>query len=449
MKPSEKNTGKSHKKTFNPSSKAPTDTWVFSGGKKSGYSAPPTKWVKRVAITSHQQETSNSNKFVYNINYKGKNPMTKTQWRRYQRQKKASASKDVTNVEKREEKQETVFEMVKRPATERIFPPLLTLKGDLPKEDEEMASNFSESDPSLDIVCNVVSVLPIEYDVPSEVIEVESDFTEEMAFHKPLCYYVINNGCVEDQHEVFERPDISMMHHLKPLFIQAKINGVGVNKVLVDRGATVNLIPQSFLGKIGIVDSDLKPHNIVLTNYEGTTGNSLGAVEVDLIVGSVKRTTTFMVVLSKANFNVLLGREWIHGVGAVPSTVHQRIAIWSEDGLVENVEADQSYFMAEVNTVTKKNFDKQLVKISLVLSLGPKYVVSEDEMYTMRLHLDCLVWERELIDHDYVMVNHEETPLGEENVLRTRASAYKKVTDALTPESTEYAIPPTGWDIEK
>jgi hypothetical protein len=54
--------------------------------------------------------------------------MTKTQWRRYQRQKKASALKDVTNVEKREEKQETVFEMVKRPATKRIFPPLPTLK---------------------------------------------------------------------------------------------------------------------------------------------------------------------------------------------------------------------------------------------------------------------------------------------------------------------------------
>jgi hypothetical protein len=128
-----------------------------------------------------------------------------------------------------------------------------------------------------------MSVLLVEYDVPSEVNEVENDFTEEMAIHKPLCYYVMNNGCVEDQHAVFERPDISMMHHLKPLFIQAKINGVGVNKVLVDGGATVNLIPKSFLGKIRLVDSDL-----VLINYEGTTENSLGAVEVDLIVGSVK-----------------------------------------------------------------------------------------------------------------------------------------------------------------
>jgi Fe2+ or Zn2+ uptake regulation protein len=64
----------------------------------------------------------------------------------------------------------------------------------------------------------------------------------------------------------------------------------------------------------------------------------------------------FMVVPSKANFNVLLGREWMHGVG--PSTLHQRLAIWKDNGLVENIEGDQSYFFAEVNNITKKNFDK-------------------------------------------------------------------------------------------
>jgi len=246
MKSLEHNPGRNHKKTFNPPSKSPTDTWVFSGGKKTGYSTPPTKWVRRVATTPHQKEESKSKRYAYYNNYKGKHPMTKTQWRWYQRQKKANTLKDVTNIDKGEGKQETIFKMVKRPATKRIFPPLPTLKKDFPEEDEELTSNFSESDPSFDLVC-VVSVLPIEYDVPSEVNEVESDFTEEMAIHRPLCYYVMNNGCVEDQHAVFERPDVSMRLHLKPLFIQAKINGVGVNKVLVDGGATVNLLPQSFL----------------------------------------------------------------------------------------------------------------------------------------------------------------------------------------------------------
>jgi len=156
-----------------------------------------------MATTPHQKEASNAKRYAYNNIYKGKHPMTKTQWCRYQRQKKVNVLKEITNVSKKEGKQEVVFEMVKRPATETIFSPLPTLEKNCPEEDDEMTSNFSGSDPSFDVIC-VVSVLPIEYDVPSEVSDVESYFTEEMAIHRPLCYYVTNNGCVEDQHAFFE-----------------------------------------------------------------------------------------------------------------------------------------------------------------------------------------------------------------------------------------------------
>jgi len=224
---------------------------------------------------------------------------------------------------------------------------------------------------------------------------------------------------------VFEKPDFQKRHHLKPLFIQANVNGVGVNKVLIDGGATVNLFPQYFLKKIGIADSDLEPHNVVLSNYEGTSGNFLGAVEVELMVGSINRTTMFMAVPSKENFNVLLGREWIHGVGVVPSTMHQRLAIWREDGLLENIEVDQSYFLAEVNNINEKNLDKQLASIPPCISLGPGYEVQENEMFSMKLHPNVgFIWYRAVIDQDYVVVDHTETSTKEENVLKRRASTY-------------------------
>ncbi|MCI84359.1 hypothetical protein A2U01_0105637, partial [Trifolium medium] len=44
--------------------------------------------------------------------------------------------------------------------------------------------------------------------------------------------------------------------------------------------------------------------------------------------------------------------------------MHQRLTIWREDCLVENIEADQSAYVAETNTVTVKNFDKNLAIIS-------------------------------------------------------------------------------------
>ncbi|MCI42405.1 hypothetical protein A2U01_0063642, partial [Trifolium medium] len=109
-----------------------------------------------------------------------------------------------------------------------------------------------------DVICNVVSILPVEYDVLSEVTDGEDDFDEpEMAYYKPVCYYVMNNGCVEEQQAMFEKPDEGMKNLLKPLCIRAKYNNVGINKVLIDGGAIVNLMPHSLLRKIGKYDTDL------------------------------------------------------------------------------------------------------------------------------------------------------------------------------------------------
>lgn len=67
---------------------------------------------------------------------------------------------------------------------------------------------------------------------------------------------------------------------------------------------------------------DTKPHNMVLLNYEGNVGTTLGVIQVSLTVGPITRPTMFMVVESKATYNLLLGREWIHGIGDVSSSMH-------------------------------------------------------------------------------------------------------------------------------
>jgi hypothetical protein len=64
-------------KTFTPPSKSPTEKWLFSGGKKSNYTAPPTKWVKRVTSTNARKETSNSKNSPTTIITKRKIPRLK------------------------------------------------------------------------------------------------------------------------------------------------------------------------------------------------------------------------------------------------------------------------------------------------------------------------------------------------------------------------------------
>ncbi|KEH29765.1 hypothetical protein MTR_4g051542 [Medicago truncatula] len=82
-----------------------------------------------------------------------------------------------------------------------------------------------------------------------------------------------------------------MKVHLQPLFIQAKVDEIGVNKVLVDGGAVVSLMHESLLKKIGKCGTYLKPHNIFMSNYDGKAGFLLGVVQENL--------TVFMLTMSQ------------------------------------------------------------------------------------------------------------------------------------------------------
>lgn len=148
---------------------------------------------------------------------------------------------------------------------------------------------------------NVVSILPYEYgciagENAEEVVEKElSELeAEEMALHKPICYFMLNNGSVESQEAFFEKPTMGMKNHLKPLLIRANVEGVAINKVLVYCGATVNIMPAHILKKIGKYENEVRPNNVVLSDYGGKIAHTLGVIQVNITVGSVTRPTIFM-----------------------------------------------------------------------------------------------------------------------------------------------------------
>src|ERR1043165_1354573 len=157
---------------------------------------------------------------------------------------------------------------------------------------------------------------------------------------------------------------MAMRSHLKPLLIRAKVEENSINKVLVDCGATVNIMPHHILKKIGKFNTDIRSHNVVLSDYEGRTKTTMGVIQVDITVGSVTMPTIFMVIQGRPTYNLLVGREWLHGIGVVPSSMHQHLIIWREDGIVENIKAYQGYFMVDVNAIGQNHFDRKLTNIA-------------------------------------------------------------------------------------
>src|ERR1044072_7823320 len=125
----------------------------------------------------------------------GKNPMTRTQWRRFPRKKKAEAEAAASSsnvsfppLTKAQVGKRLTFpplakaQVGKRPIAERLFPPLPPISEEKekitePNEDDNMLTgNFdSGSEEDLNIICNVVSIMPAEFDRVSEVTEDEQD----------------------------------------------------------------------------------------------------------------------------------------------------------------------------------------------------------------------------------------------------------------------------------
>lgn len=98
-----------------------------------------------------------------------------------------------------------------------------------------------------------------------------------------------------------------------------------MSKMLVDGGADVNLMPFTTFRKFGRFEGDLikTNTNIVLKVFGGNSSETMGVLNVELIVGSKTIPTTFFVIDGKGSNSLLLGRDWIHANCCIPSTMHQ------------------------------------------------------------------------------------------------------------------------------
>ncbi|RYQ80186.1 hypothetical protein Ahy_Scaffold1g106759 isoform B [Arachis hypogaea] len=153
----------------------------------------------------------------------------------------------------------------------------------------------------------------------------------------------------EDELGYFLRPTERQQSHLRPLHITTTLSGIKVSKVLIDGGAAISLLPERMLMKVGNHPDDLVPTNIAVMNFSGASTPAKGLVTLSVKVGSSEQNTVFVVVPSKASYNALLGRDWIHGVGAVPSTVHQSVLLWTEDGKPEVIKAYSNLYVEQLN----------------------------------------------------------------------------------------------------
>ncbi|RDY08599.1 hypothetical protein CR513_07143, partial [Mucuna pruriens] len=82
---------------------------------------------------------------------------------------------------------------------------------------------------------------------------------------------------------------------------------------------SLNVMPKATLDKLYSTDSTLKISSVVVRAFDGSKREVMGEITLSIHIGPTTFDITFQVMDIRLAYNCLLGKPWIHVVGAVPS----------------------------------------------------------------------------------------------------------------------------------
>ncbi|XP_049358814.1 uncharacterized protein LOC125823480 [Solanum verrucosum] len=111
--------------------------------------------------------------------------------------------------------------------------------------------------------------------------------------------------------------------HNKALHIAVKCCDKIVTRVLMDGGSGCNICPFTTLRNLGVNMGERKESRVKVRAFDGAQRSVIGEIYLTLQVGPAEFPILFQVMDVSSNYNLLLGRPWVHMARAVPSTLHQ------------------------------------------------------------------------------------------------------------------------------
>jgi hypothetical protein len=120
------------------------------------------------------------------------------------------------------------------------------------------------------------------------------------------------------------------------------IDGIPIAKMLVDGGATFNLMPYSLYRKLGKQDDELVKTNMTLSGVGTDSSTKVkGVTSIELTIGTKTLVVAFFVTNVVGNYSIISSRDWINANQCIPYTLHQMMLQWVGNEL-EQVHVDAS-----------------------------------------------------------------------------------------------------------
>ncbi|XP_050248781.1 uncharacterized protein LOC126696034 [Quercus robur] len=114
--------------------------------------------------------------------------------------------------------------------------------------------------------------------------------------------------------------------HDDALVVTLRIGGYDVKRVLVDQGSAV--------------EEDLSPYDSPLVSFEGKLVIPKGMIRLPVQTNSDVVEVDFIVVDAYSPYTAIVARPWFHALGAVSSTLHQKVK-YPSGGQVKEIIGNQ------------------------------------------------------------------------------------------------------------
>ena len=117
------------------------------------------------------------------------------------------------------------------------------------------------------------------------------------------------------------------------LVVTTQISGFLVKRVMIDQGSEVDVMYPDLFKGLRLRNRDLSKYDTPLVGFDGRMVAPEGQISLPVNMEGKEVMITFIVVNSFSPCTVILGRPWIHTMGAVPSTLHVKVKFPIERGV--------------------------------------------------------------------------------------------------------------------
>ncbi|XP_013617457.1 PREDICTED: uncharacterized protein LOC106323968 [Brassica oleracea var. oleracea] len=152
-----------------------------------------------------------------------------------------------------------------------------------------------------------------------------------------------------------EQEKILAPHH-DALVVSLNIANCLVKRILVDNGSSSNIIFLTAYQDLGLELNTLTRKVTPLIGFSVEGKQTAGEVVLPVYAEGINLSTKFLVVDSESAYNMILGRPWIHDMGAVPSTLHQIVKFptpWGIRAIRGDQENSRSCYQTTLKGKTK------------------------------------------------------------------------------------------------